>query len=141
MTSMTRTSTPDVSSTTHETPAPTPSSSAAAAPTPPFVATATWVGAKGGRSLRIVPTPAGRAASGVGDGAEAWAEVVRLHPDADSPGMRAQFECHWVYARLVAPDKPSWNIEPWRPVVTQEQLVQTRCNPGGAESAEETENP
>jgi hypothetical protein len=50
--------------------------------------------------------------------------------------MRAQFDCHWRFARIVEPDKPSWNLEPWRPVVTESEMVDARCNPGGPESAE-----
>jgi hypothetical protein len=95
-----------------------------------------WVKGSGGRSLHIVPTPAGRAARGPADDDEAWSEVTALAPDADQPGMRAQFDCHWSLARLVQPDKPSWNIEPWRPMVTESQMVDARCNPGGPESAE-----
>jgi hypothetical protein len=103
---------------------------------PPYIARVQWVKASGGRSLHIVPTAAGRSTHGPADDDEAWSEVVRLAPNADQPGMRAQFDCHWTFARLVQPDKPSWNIEPWRPVVTESQMVDARCNPGGAESAE-----
>ena len=103
---------------------------------PPFIARVQWVRGSGGRSLHIVPTASGRSAQGAADDDEAWSEVVRLAPDADQPGMRAQFDCHWTFARLVQPDKPSWNIEPWRPVVSESQMVDARCNPGGPESAE-----
>ena len=103
---------------------------------PPFIARVQWVRGSGGRSLHIVPTASGRSARGASDDDEAWSEVVRLAPDAVQPGMRAQFDCHWTYARLVQPDKPSWNIEPWRPVVSESQMVSARCNPGGPESAE-----
>src|SRR4051794_22045066 len=105
-------------------------------PAPPFVARVQWVKGSGGRSLHIVPTPAGRAAQGPADDDEAWSEVTALAPAAVQPGRRAQFDCHWTFARLVQPDKPSWNIEPWRPVVTESQMVGARCNPGGPESAE-----
>ncbi len=105
-------------------------------PGPPFVTAATWVRGSGGRSLHVVPTAAGRVAQGPSAAAEAWAEVVRLAPDADQPGMQAQFDCHWTFARLVQPDKPSWNLEPWRPVVSDQQMVDARCNPGGPESAD-----
>jgi hypothetical protein len=95
-----------------------------------------WVSGSGGRSLHIVPTASGRTAQGTADAEEAWAEVLRVAPDAEQPGMRAQFDCHWRYARVVEPDKPSWNLEPWRPVVTESQMADARCNPGGPESAE-----
>ncbi len=103
---------------------------------PPYVAQARWVNAARGRSLHIFPTAAGRDAQGGTSQDEAWAEVVRLAPDAAQPGMRAQFDCHWVYARLLDPAKASWNIEPWRPIVSDSRMVQTGCNPGGPESLE-----
>ena len=115
---------------------PTASTSATPTPMPPFVARAQWVRGSGGRSLQIFPTASGRAAQGALDDDEAWREVLRLAPDADQPGMRAQFDCHWTFARLVDPDKRSWNIEPWRPVVPDSQMVDARCNPGAPESAE-----
>lgn len=121
-------------------PAPTRSSAGPATPpptatspdaVPPYIARVEWVQAPHGRSLHIYPTTAGRHARGADDDATAWWEVLRIAPDAGSAGMRAQFECHWTYARLVEPDKTSWNIEPWRPVVTGKVMTQDRCNPGG----------
>lgn len=96
---------------------------------PPYIASVRWLRTSSGRSLHISPTQAGRDTAASSD--EAWGEVLRLAPDAATPGMRAQFDCHWTFARLVAPAKRTWNIEPWRPVVSPERLVQDRCNPGG----------
>lgn len=122
-----------------------PSSSSAAASTPevvtssapvaspPFIASTSWVAGVGGRSLHVVPTATGRRAQGAGDEDEAWSEVVAKDATANSPGMRMQFGCHWIFARILEPDKPSWNLEPWRPVVTAREMVDARCNPGGAE--------
>ena len=31
---------------------------------------------------------------------EAWTEVLTLSPDAEIPGMREQFMCHWQYAGI-----------------------------------------
>ena len=120
------------------TPSSTRSSTSTVRPaaTPPFISQVQWVSGSGGRSLHIVPTASGRTAQGTADAEEAWAEVLPLAPDAEQPGMRAQFDCHWRYARVVEPDKPSWNLEPWRPVVTESQMAEARCNPGGPESAE-----
>ena len=68
-----------------------------------------------------------------GAGADiAWAEVVALAPDAQTAGMRMQFDCHW-YGRVFIPDKPSWNLEPWRPQVDEGLMAASRCNPGGPE--------
>ncbi|WP_371259236.1 DUF2599 domain-containing protein [Mycobacterium sp. GA-1285] len=105
-------------------------------PSPPFVDHVEW--AKWGdlSSLRVYPTPAGRQASGLATPAQsemAWAEVLALSPDADIPGMKPQFVCHWEFAEYYQPGKTSWNLEPWRPEVSYEQMVETGCNPGGTE--------
>jgi hypothetical protein len=107
---------------------------------PPFVDHTEW--AQWGRltSLRVYPTPSARVAarqpgtSAPGAAAdEAWAEVLALSPDADTPGMRAQFLCHWQFAEIAQPGKTSWNLEPWRPVVDDAEMVASGCNPGGPE--------
>ncbi len=98
---------------------------------PPYIASATWVQAPHGRSLHIVPTKAGRTVQGGDADGVAWREVLALAPDAGTAGMKAQFACHWVYARIAEPDKASWNIEPWRPVVGDEAMARAGCNPGG----------
>ncbi|QLL08163.1 DUF2599 domain-containing protein [Mycobacterium vicinigordonae] len=109
---------------------------------PPFVDHTEWVHWGRLSSLRVYPTPAGRAVSrnagtaGDGNAAdEAWAEVLARSPDAETPGMREQFLCHWRFAELAQPGKTSWNLEPWRPVVDDAQMVAASCNPGGAEEA------
>lgn len=86
-----------------------------------------------GRSLQVYPTENGRVTTADGAGDEAWREVLAKAPNAGTKGMRAQFECHWAFARLAAPDKPSWNLEPWRPVVSAQAMYDARCNPGGPE--------
>ncbi|MGZ8803459.1 MAG: DUF2599 domain-containing protein [Mycobacterium sp.] len=104
---------------------------------PPYVDHAEW--AKWGdlSSLRVYPTASGRDTSGRPGTApqadEAWAEVLTLSPDAAIPGMREQFICHWQFAELVEPGKVSWNLEPWRPEVSEEEMVAAGCNPGGTE--------
>jgi hypothetical protein len=112
-----------------------PVASANPVPAPPYVDHVEW--AKWGdlSSLRVYPTVAGRQASVVDpvDVGEAWAEVLRLSPDADMPGMWDQFVCHWNFAERVQPGKTSWNLEPWRPAVDVDTLVATGCNPGGTE--------
>lgn len=104
---------------------------------PPFVERVEW--AKWGdlSSLRVYPTIAGRAASAKAGSQsladEAWTEVLTLAPDAALPGMREQFDCHWWLAELGRPGKASWNLEPWRPVVSQQEMAVAGCNPGGTE--------
>jgi hypothetical protein len=88
-------------------------------------------------SLRVYPTLAARAESArpgtLGQADAAWAEVLADAPDADLPGMRAQFLCHWQYAEIAEPGKVSWNLEPWRPEVSDAAMFAAGCNPGGTE--------
>ncbi|MGB3707629.1 DUF2599 domain-containing protein [Gordonia sp. (in: high G+C Gram-positive bacteria)] len=97
---------------------------------PPYIASATWADTAVGPSLQIAPTINGRRVQSPTAGTEAWREVLALDPSADTPGMKAQFDCHWTFARLVEPNKPTWNLEPNRPVVTPEEMIASRCNPG-----------
>lgn len=127
-----------------ETPPPTRTSSPAVgrpsptvrdwpSPAPPFIDAATWGDSDYGVTLEVAPSAAGRQAWGDDDSRTAWQEVVRLVPAADSPGMWEQFDCHWIWARLLEPDKHTWNLEPWRPVVSPERMLAEGCNPGGPE--------
>jgi hypothetical protein len=107
---------------------------------PPFVDHTQWTEFSHRPSLRVYPTPSGRAAAGqLGppgpDADEAWSEVLALAPDADIPGMREQFLCHWELAEFAEPGKVSWNLEPWRPVVDAATMVGSGCNPGGSEES------
>jgi uncharacterized protein DUF2599 len=106
---------------------------------PPFIDHTEWTHWRGLASLRVFPTPSGRMAARqpglAADADEAWAEVLALSPDSDTPGMRAQFICHWQFAELVEPGKASWNLEPWRPVVGDAEMLASGCNPGGPEEA------
>ncbi len=114
-----------------------PTASADPLPVPPFVDHTEWSHWGDLSSLRVYPTPAGRAAAGqlndAVQGDEAWTEVLALSSDADIPGMREQFMCHWSFAEIAQPGKTSWNLEPWRPVVDDATMVDRRCNPGGTE--------
>jgi len=104
---------------------------------PPFVDHTEWTQWARLTSLRVYPTPSGRLASrqpGTSGAAnEAWGEVLAMAPDADGPGMRAQFICHWQFAETAQPGKTSWNLEPWRPVVDDAEMLASGCNPGGPE--------
>lgn len=98
----------------------------------------TWVSYDGLATLRVYPTAAGREVAGDFDktaaqGDEAWGEVLADAPDADTPGMRSQFLCHWRFAEFAAPGKTSWDLEPWRPAVSDSVMLAAGCNPGGAE--------
>lgn len=92
-----------------------------------------WTENADGARLLVHPTRAGRDTTFPGADLRAWREVVRADPAADTPGMWDQFRCHWDWARLIAPEKPSWNLEPWRPPVGYDATVDAACNPGGPE--------
>ena len=94
------------------------------------VEAATWVERSDGPSLQVVPSATLRACGGPwrapADPPVGWESVLELAPDADTAGMREQYACHLQWAS----GKEVWHLEPWRPVVTQEQLVADLCNPG-----------
>lgn len=109
----------------------TGSASSGAHEQPPYISEAFWVDGHAGTGpgLRVIPTEAGRTSWGPADEAAAWAELVTLAPDADTPGMRQQFACHWVFARVAEPERLAWTLEPWRPVVPDLVMIAARCNP------------
>lgn len=90
------------------------------------VRSATWADRddEGGRSLAVVPSDWARG-GGLAVDALLWAQVIAAAPDADSQGMHDQLTCH----QIGAPDKESWNLEPWRPEVGLVQTMLERCNP------------
>jgi hypothetical protein len=92
-----------------------------------------WTTTAKGRQLQVFPTQAGRTDDAPNADARAWAEILSDAPNANTPGMHDQFLCHWNFARIVEPDKPSWDLEPWRPVVGYPATVAALCNPGGSE--------
>lgn len=112
----------------------------ASADPPALIDHTEWVRHDGPASLRVYPTAAARAIAGRPgsdvDGRRAWSEVLADAPDADTPGMREQFLCHWDYAELARPGKASWNLEPWRPVVDPVTMLDSNCNPGAAEETD-----
>ncbi|KSW14795.1 DUF2599 domain-containing protein [Cellulomonas sp. B6] len=90
---------------------------------------ATWGEAEGGRSLAVVPAPWVRGGSLAAQEALA-SQLEAAEPEAATATMRAQLWCHV----LGAPDKASWNLEPWRPEVGTGTLIATRCNPTDADA-------
>ncbi|MGL6236009.1 MAG: DUF2599 domain-containing protein [Segniliparus sp.] len=93
-----------------------------------FIDHVAWVDTPDGPSLHVFPAQAGRDAP-VDEQSAAWAEVLRLAPEADTPGMREQFDCHQGFAK----NKASWNLEPWRPPVDMVTMLASACNPGKQE--------
>lgn len=112
---------------------------------PQYIDSLSWVSTSSGLSLHVIPTRLGRDTSDVDARAAAWAQVVELSghliidsttrtATVNSASMQAQFFCHWDFARLVDKEKPSWNLEPWRPAVSDRAMIETRCNPGKSET-------
>ena len=117
---------------------PLPAASADPAIPPPYINRVEWVNYSGLDTLRVYPSAAGREVAGdfgktTAQSDEAWGEVVALAPDGDTPGLRAQFLCHWRFAEFAQPGKTSWDLEPWRPAVDDDTMLLAGCNPGGAE--------
>lgn len=106
---------------------------------PPFIDHTQWTSYGSNlTSLRVYPTASGRALAGqLGKTAaqtnEAWNEVLKFAPTANTATMRAQFVCHWRFSEFADPGKASWNLEPWRPVVDDNTMILSGCNPGGSD--------
>jgi hypothetical protein len=84
---------------------------------------AEWGQREGGRSLAVEPTAWARDAGQAGE-VGTWTELVRAVPEADTQTMRDQLTCHV----LGAPDKATWNLEPWRPDVGLLMTLAASCN-------------
>ena len=88
------------------------------------VSATAWGTREGGESLAVTPSAWGRVSGQTGY-TLGWADVVRREPTAQTSVMEKQFRCH----QLGAPDKATWNLEPWRPDVSYLAYVAARCNP------------
>lgn len=87
-------------------------------------------------TLRVFPTYGGWLAAGVlsngNQNYDAWAELLENAPEANTLTMQNQFFCYWQLASFTNPAKiGSWNLEPWRPIVSNTILLNSGCNPGG----------
>lgn len=89
---------------------------------------AVWNQAEGGKSLWVTPSQWGRS-GGLTVMEHGWPSVLELvgvtGPEANSDSMRNQFQCHVIGA----PNKETWNLEPWRPDVGLLKFMAARCNP------------
>ena len=81
-------------------------------------------------TLEVTPTQCGR---GIKDNQfnAAYAELVKKYGSApqwtneNGGGMQRQLTCHYVIAR----NKPTWNLEPFRPDVSHQESIDAGCNP------------
>jgi len=85
---------------------------------------ATWGDNEGGRSLAVDPADWARHAGQAGVDL-IRTQLVAAEPDAGSTTMGDQLVCHAVGA----PDKATWNLEPWRPDVGLILTATAQCNP------------
>jgi hypothetical protein len=79
---------------------------------------------EGGRSLAVVPATWARTGGRAAEEA-VWSQLVAQVPEAGTQAMHDQLTCHTIGA----PDKASWNLEPWRPDVGLLQTLAALCNP------------
>lgn len=88
------------------------------------IESATWGENEGGRSLAVDPADWARHAGQAGLDLIS-AQLVAAEPEAASDTMDHQLVCHAVGA----PDKSTWNLEPWRPDVGLILTATAHCNP------------
>lgn len=81
-------------------------------------------------TLKVTPTQCGRQIDETQTNA-AYAELLKKFGEAaewneeNGGGMRRQLVCHLVLAR----NKPTWNLEPFRPNVSHQESLDADCNP------------
>jgi len=90
----------------------------------PLILSAEWGRHDGGHSIAITPSDCVRR-NGLVMRDQVWEALVSLDSEASGPGMRDQLICHMIGAQ----DKPTWNLEPWRPAVGLQQTILNLCNP------------
>lgn len=97
---------------------------------------AKWTRHSEGWTLEVTPTWWARAnAGGYLPGVYGWNELYSKYRhrglDTNLDGMRKQYICHQQIVAIRAPNKPTWNLDEWRPNVSYWQTVNASCNPGG----------
>lgn len=103
-----------------------------------MIKSASWKYHSGyGWTLEVTPTGWARAnAGGYLPGKYGWDELYAKYKNKglnkNLGGMRDQFICHQQVVALRAPNKPTWNLDEWRPDVSYVQTVNASCNPGGS---------
>lgn len=102
-----------------------------------LIKSAAWTESEDGWTLEVTPTNwARKFAGGYLPGAAGWDELLEKYRDdgrgitINLDGLRDQYICHQQVVAIVEPEKPTWNIDEWRPDVSYLQTVNERCNPG-----------
>ncbi|QGW76230.1 DUF2599 domain-containing protein [Pseudomonas alkylphenolica] len=95
-----------------------------------YIERAAWKYRDNQYSLEITPTTCGRQITDQ-DTAHFFDELVRDYADPvywkNTHGLRHQLICHFIIAR----NKPTWNIEPWRPDVGLDKTIEGSAEFGG----------
>lgn len=89
-----------------------------------------------GRVLHVTPTGWSRAnAGGYISGVSGWDELYSKYRNrglnTNVEGLRDQYICHQQIVAIRAPNRPTWNLDEWRPDVSYAATVNASCNPGG----------
>jgi hypothetical protein len=97
-----------------------------------------WVQGHKGWVLKVTPTQYARDQGGSFDTGEAdWRELEANYPSSmltdNAESLKNQLICHQQFATVAQPDKPTWDLEAWRPPFSYLDTVAAQCNPGGAE--------
>lgn len=77
-----------------------------------------------GTTWHVTPTDEGRSMGSSGRSYDPRPEMATHGVPATQTLVR-QLVCHIVFAG----GKPTWNLEDWRPVVSDQQMINTQCNP------------
>lgn len=101
-----------------------------------LISSASWASSSQGWTLKVIPTTWARLnAGGYAVGVAGWNELYSKYKNrglnTNLDGMRDQFICHQQIVAIRAPNKPSWNLDEWRPNVSYAATVAAQCNPGG----------
>ncbi|MDQ4500770.1 DUF2599 domain-containing protein [Sinomonas sp. ASV322] len=104
-----------------------------------LIASASWAQSTDGWRLEVTPTQWARANAystmSYMIGVIGWDELFSKYRNAglntNLNGMRDQYICHQVFVGVRYPNKPTWNLDEWRPDVGWWETVSTQCNPGG----------
>lgn len=88
-----------------------------------------------GWTLEVTPTEWARSnGSSYLVGTWGWDELYARYQaglTTNLSGMRDQYICHQQIVAVYAPDRPTWNIDEWRPDVGWLETINSSCNPGG----------
>ncbi|MFF4509297.1 DUF2599 domain-containing protein [Streptomyces sp. NPDC001401] len=95
-----------------------------------------WSSDFSGWTLMVTPTGWARAnAGGYLVGVAGWDELYDKYKDhgldTNLGSMRNQYICHQQFVAIYSPNKPTWNLDEWRPDVGYWETVNQKCNPGG----------